>query len=144
MTFFVVVTALILLWLCTLFPIGSTLSDQSVVIVVPGGGLTTLGELPSHSKLRVDEAFKQFTAHSSSNPLIITLSGGTPHKPNPLDSEGFPVWEATAAAKALLELGVPASNIMEEITSLDTIGNVRNCVCCLVVVVIGWVSGFLP
>eukprot|EP01031_Cornospumella_fuschlensis_P025530 gene25530-30826_t len=54
---------------------------------------------------------------------VITLSGGTPHKPNPLDSKGFVVWESTAAARALLEKGVPYTDILEENFSLDTIGN---------------------
>eukprot|EP00607_Mallomonas_marina_P006209 CAMPEP_0182435154 /NCGR_PEP_ID=MMETSP1167-20130531/74045_1 /TAXON_ID=2988 /ORGANISM="Mallomonas Sp, Strain CCMP3275" /LENGTH=193 /DNA_ID=CAMNT_0024625877 /DNA_START=253 /DNA_END=834 /DNA_ORIENTATION=- len=54
---------------------------------------------------------------------IITLSGGTPHKPNPVDSNGFPILEATAAAKALIAMDINPSAILEEAFSLDTIGN---------------------
>eukprot|EP01035_Chromulina_nebulosa_P019361 gene19361-25227_t len=48
---------------------------------------------------------------------------GTTHKPNPLDGKGFPITEATAAAKELISMGIPTDNIKEELFSLDTIGN---------------------
>ena len=55
--------------------------------------------------------------------LFITLSGGTPHKPNPLDADRFPVFEAAAASAQLIKMGVPPDIIWEENFSLDTIGN---------------------
>lgn len=97
---------------------------DSVAIVVLGGGLTNDGRVPSHTQLRLDKAVSLYHHTYNKQATIITLSGGTPHKPNPLDSKGFPVWEASAAAKQLLEMGIPASQVFEENFSLDTVGNV--------------------
>lgn len=106
---------------------GTTNQNQNVAIIVPGGGLTSTGELPIHCLIRVEKAIELFHSLKSqySNIDIITLSGGTTHKPNPRDERGFPIWEATAAAKKLIELGIPSDIIKEEIVSLDTIGNVK-------------------
>ena len=93
-------------------------------IVVLGGGLTATGTLPPHTQLRVDEAIRLYRSLGG-RARIITLSGGTPYKPNPLDSKGFPILEATAAARELLHHGIPANHVFEEAFSLDTIGNVR-------------------
>lgn len=98
-------------------------------IIILGGGLMRDGSLPSHTTLRVERAVQLFH-ELQGNAVIIPLSGGTPHKPNPLDIEGFPIWESTAAAKRLLELGIPADKILEENFSLDTIGNVRRPTSC--------------
>lgn len=93
-------------------------------IVILGGGVAADGGVPEHTServklaLQVDQELKQCA-------VFVTLSGGTPHKPNPVDSKGFPIWEATAAAKALLDAGISADRILEESFSLDTIGNVR-------------------
>lgn len=92
-------------------------------IVVLGGGLTATGALPPHTQLRVDEAIRMYRSLNG-QARIITLSGGTPYKPNPLDSKGFPILEATAAARELLQRGIPADHVFEEAFSLDTIGNV--------------------
>eukprot|EP01033_Poteriospumella_lacustris_P006320 gene6320-4535_t len=91
-------------------------------IVVLGGGLTATGTLPPHTQLRVDEAIRLYRSLGG-RARIITLSGGTPYKPNPLDSKGFPILEATAAARELLHRGIPANHVFEEAFSLDTIGN---------------------
>ena len=40
--------------------------------------------------------------------------------------DGFPIYESTATAKYLLEMGVPAEKIVEESYSLDTVGNVSS------------------
>ena len=74
--------------------------------------------------LRVEAAVALFKDMAHLNPVIITLSGGTTHKPNPLDIHGFPITESTAAARKLVELGVPALQVLEENFSLDTVGNV--------------------
>jgi hypothetical protein len=96
---------------------------EKLIIVVLGGGVTPSGGVPEHTQLRINKAFEIFQQFKD-NALIITLSGGTPHKPNPLDKFGFPIWEATAAAKKLLEMGVPSTQVYEESFSLDTLGNV--------------------
>ena len=45
---------------------------------------------------------------------LIPISGGTTHRPPPLDAAGFPITEAQAGARRLLELRVPPSDIAEE------------------------------
>lgn len=100
--------------------------SDPVVIVILGGGVTAEGRVPEHTQERVKVALCVYHQEVMGNGLFITLSGGTPHKPNPLDEKGFPVWEATAAARALLEAGVPPERILEESFSLDTVGNVRS------------------
>lgn len=95
----------------------------SSAIVVLGGGVTADGQVPIHTKLRVDKAIELYH-QLGKDARIFPLSGGTPHKPNPVDSRGFPVWEACAASKALIKAGIPPSAIFEEAFSLDTVGNV--------------------
>lgn len=108
-----------------LYQLWSNISrGTSPVIVVPGGGLTSEGKVPVWTQLRLDEAVKLYKANAKRRPIIITLSAGTPHKPNPLDSKGFAIWEAAAAAKRLIEMGIPPESVYEENISLDTIGNV--------------------
>ena len=97
----------------------------SPIIVLPGGGVSPDGNIPKHTELRLQEAVKIYTKYKNLKPIIIPLSGGTPHKPSPVDSLGFPIWEATAAATRLIQLGIPADSILEESFSLDTVGNVK-------------------
>lgn len=55
-------------------------------IIILGGGLLPDGSLPPHTLLRVERAveiYHQLEGHV----VIIPLSGGTPHKPNPLDPQ---------------------------------------------------------
>jgi len=101
--------------------IGAT-EDGPTVIVVPGGGLLEDGSLPLHSLKRVEKALELYRADPSS--VIITLSAGTTHKPNPRDPEDFPLYESSVALKYLVDNGVAAQNLLEEKLSLDTIGNV--------------------
>lgn len=111
-------------------------ANNKIAIVVLGGGLLPNGDVPPHTQLRIDEAVNIYhslhaasgagSATAPSLPIdIITLSGGTPHKPNPVDNHGFPIWESSAAAKKLLEKNIPIENVLEESSSLDTVGNVR-------------------
>lgn len=109
----------------TLISLQSAIPEENLTIVILGGGLTRNGEVPLHTQLRLDLAFQLFNQNMK-RPLLITLSGGTPHKPNPLNSMGFPIFEATAAARKLIQMGVPADHVMEENFSLDTVGNVRD------------------
>ncbi len=92
------------------------------MIVVPGGGLLPNGNLPNHSNKRVDKAIELYK-QVDGNAIIIVLSAGTTHKPNPVDSKGFPITEADAAAKSLIQKGIPEKNVYQENISLDTIGN---------------------
>jgi len=88
-------------------------------IVVPGGGVREDGRLPSWVERRLERAFQ---LHRDAR-YIVTLSAGTPHRPPPLDGRGFPVMEAAAAARYLVERGVAADRILVEKYSYDTIGN---------------------
>jgi uncharacterized SAM-binding protein YcdF (DUF218 family) len=102
-------------------PFASSGANPTVVVIL-GGGVTADGKAPEHTQQRLNLALDVYK-ELDTNALFIPLSGGTPHKPNPVDQRGFPVWESTAAAKGLLERGVPAERIVEESFSLDTIGN---------------------
>lgn len=93
-----------------------------LVIVILGGGVTPEGGAPLHTQERIKVAL-EVDKEASGKAVFITLSGGTPHKPNPVDKRGFPVWESTAAAKALLAAGIPSERVLEESFSLDTVGN---------------------
>jgi uncharacterized SAM-binding protein YcdF (DUF218 family) len=103
-------------------PFASSGANPTVIVVL-GGGVTADGKAPEHTQQRLNLALDVYK-ELDTNALLIPLSGGTPHKPNPVDQRGFPVWESTAAAKGLLERGVPVERILEESFSLDTIGNV--------------------
>lgn len=103
-------------------PLSSDIIDHAIVVL--GGGVTADGTLPKHTQLRIKEAVRLYH-QLQGRARIFPLSGGTPYKPNPLDAKGFPIWEATAAARALLQESIPAEHIFEEAFSLDTIGNVR-------------------
>ena len=92
------------------------------LLIIPGGGLTSSGEIPAHTQLRLDRAVEIFRLSDSKNFIFILLSGGTPHKANPLDGSGYPIFEAAAASKKLIDMGIPPEMIMEENYSLDTIG----------------------
>lgn len=92
--------------------------SQYDAILIPGGGLTEHGELPIWTKRRLERAIQIGDFR-----FIITLSAGTTHKPPPLDEKGFPVLESVAAAKYLLQKGIPAQRILIETSSYDTIGN---------------------
>jgi uncharacterized SAM-binding protein YcdF (DUF218 family) len=97
-----------------------------IIIIVPGGGLMSDGTLPLYSEKRMQKAAELFHSYESAKQpsLIITLSAGTPHKPNPLDTEGFPLYESSMGLNFLIQSGIPANKIFEEKLSLDTIGNV--------------------
>lgn len=87
-------------------------------IIVPGGGVRESGHVPPWVKKRLDRAVE---LHQED--YIITLSAGTVHKAPLLDAQGFPVFEAVAGARYMVELGVAPEKILCETTSYDTIGN---------------------
>lgn len=71
------------------FGISEKSSKYPIAIVVLGGGLTQNGDIPLHTQLRVNKAVEMYNNFKSTGQeaKIITLSGGTTHKPNPLDSK---------------------------------------------------------
>jgi len=87
-------------------------------ILVPGGGVREGGLLPSWVQRRLDRAVQL-----RGGGYIVTLSAGTTHRPPPLDNSGFPIFESVAAARYLIDAGVPPENILTETCSYDTIGN---------------------
>ena len=87
-------------------------------VVIPGGGLREDGSLPPWIAACFDLAVKR----QPDGPFL-ALSGGSPHKPPPLDATGRPVFEAVAGAGYLLGRGIPSHRIYTEISSYDTIGN---------------------
>jgi hypothetical protein len=88
------------------------------LIIVPGGGVTSTGELPLWVSNRFDRALERGGAAP-----ILCLSAASAHKPLPLDSAGKPIFEASAGAKYLLARGIPTERIVLELASYDTIGN---------------------
>lgn len=98
----------------------SSLNIKSIVVL--GGGLSPDGTVPPHTKLRLERAVELYHKFNK-KAIIFTLSGGTPHKPNPVDKYGFPYLESSSASIELIKMGVPADSIQEEAFTIDTIGN---------------------
>lgn len=88
-------------------------------ILIPGGGLLEDGSLPPWTIARLEKAL----THKTDCRWFILLSGGTVHKPPPLNGEGFPFFESHELAKNLINAGVSSDRILTEISSYDTIGN---------------------
>ncbi len=93
------------------------MSDYDAILV-PGGGVREGGTLPARVRHRLDLA-----AQLRGKSYIVTLSAGSPHRPPPLTARGFPIFESVAAAKYLIQCGVPRDRILTETISYDTIGN---------------------
>ena len=93
-------------------------------IVVLGDGVTPEGGTPPHVESRIEVGIEQWI---KSNYLasVITVQRGNVKHVNPRDKLGFPIADASAAAKSMSKL-MPSHLIMEETQSLDTIGNVRS------------------
>jgi hypothetical protein len=87
-------------------------------ILIPGNGVRAGGELPSWVRLHLDRAVQIYDGE-----YVIALSAGTTHRPPPVDERGFPIFESVAAARYLMERGIPAGRILTETQSYDTIGN---------------------
>lgn len=90
-------------------------------ILVPGGGVRSNGQLPLWSQRRLNRAIEK---SQTTNAYIIALSAGTTHKPPPLDTDGYPIFESVASAHYLIQQGVAPEKILMETSSYDTIGNV--------------------
>lgn len=92
--------------------------SQYDAILIPGGGVREGGALPPWVRARLDRALERRRGE-----YLIALSAGTPHRPPPLDQDGFPIFESMAAAAYLVKQGVSPDRILTETCSYDTIGN---------------------
>ena len=88
-------------------------------ILIPGGGLLLDGSLPPWTQSRVDRALEL----QDQTRWIACLSGGTVHKPPPVNDAGYPIYESRAAAEYLISNGLNPEKVLTEICSYDTIGN---------------------
>ena len=88
-------------------------------ILIPGGGLLNDGSLPLWTIARLELALK----FKDQCRWFILLSGGTVHKPPPINENGFPLFESRELAKRLVSAGINPDRILTEISSYDTIGN---------------------
>ena len=77
------------------------------------------GGLPPWTAARLEKALER----EGDAKWILLLSGGTVHKPPPLDEAGFPVFESRQAAAFLAARGIDPGRILAETSSYDTIGN---------------------
>ncbi len=87
-------------------------------VLILGGGVREGGTLPAWVAARFDRALEL-----CGDSLLMPLSAGTPHRPPALDGRGFPIVEAKAGARYLMERGVDPARILIEGSSFDTIGN---------------------
>ena len=88
-------------------------------ILIPGGGLLNDGSPPPRTIARLEHALK----YRDQCRWFILLSGGTVHKPPPLNGEGYPLFESRELANLLIDAGISPDRILTEINSYDTIGN---------------------
>lgn len=88
-------------------------------VLIPGGGLLKNGFLPPWTVVRLEYALSL----KDECRWFICLSGGTVHKPPPLNEGGFPYYESHEMAKFLVKSGLDSARILTEISSYDTIGN---------------------
>ena len=88
-------------------------------ILIPGGGLLNDGSLPPWTVARLEHALSLKDVCR----WFILLSGGTVHKPPPLDEGDFPYFESHEMAKFLVKSGLESARVLTEISSYDTIGN---------------------
>jgi hypothetical protein len=99
-------------------------------VVVVAGGIEDDGTLPAWVLSRLDLAAAEYFRHAKARPratppTYVVLSGSaTPHKPPPVQRGGFTYHESTAMAEYLMEKWkVPASALLKDTASMDTIGN---------------------
>jgi hypothetical protein len=86
-------------------------------VLIPGGGVRDGGVLPPWVIARMDRAIEV-----GGTSYLVPLNAGTPHRPPPLE-DGFPITEARAGARYLLQQGVDSARLLIEECSLDSIGN---------------------
>lgn len=89
-------------------------------VIVLSGGLTDRGTPNACVTARLDTA-APFIAEAK---FVILNSRGTPHKPPPLSSSGFPIDESVASAEYLVSVhNIETDKILLDSWSMDTIGN---------------------
>lgn len=94
-------------------------------IVVMGDGVTKDLTVPKYVLLRALRAKELWQANKKAE--VCALTQGKPARPFPLNKQGFPLYDATVTAQTLINIGIPATNILEEAMSYDTEGNVKSC-----------------
>jgi uncharacterized SAM-binding protein YcdF (DUF218 family) len=87
-------------------------------ILIPGGGIKNKNDVPLWVRRRLDRVIEVYQGE-----YIIALSAGTTHKPPPLDTNGFPIFESVVSVNYLKEKGIDPQKILFETCSYDTIGN---------------------
>lgn len=80
-------------------------------LIVPGGGQTPECTLSLMVQSRFDAALRRYhevvaASGGAVRPVLIALSAGTPHKPNPRDAKGFDSKEATVGAAYVMSTEV--------------------------------------
>jgi len=88
-------------------------------ILILGGGLLLDGSMPPWTQSRLDRALEL----QDQTRWIACLSGGSVHKPPPVNDAGYPIYESRAAAEYLINNGLKPEKVLTEICSYDTIGN---------------------
>ena len=113
-------------------------NDSEIVdaIVVVAGGIEADGTLPPWVTPRLDRARERFEATGGRVKILVSGSM-TPHKPPPMGPGGFNVHESTSMASYLMERGVPATAVLKDTASMDTIGNAYYSLC-LHAIPLGW------
>ncbi|CAL5218988.1 g743 [Coccomyxa viridis] len=100
----------------------NSVRDDYDAVIALAGGLTPQGGLPEWVTRRLDAAAEIYHLQGRACP-VLCLGGGTPHKPAVLGSTGHVLHESTVCAEYLLGKGVPAADILKEVSSYDTVGN---------------------
>ena len=94
-------------------------------IIVLGGGITPNGGVPEWVKRRLDIALSLYK--NFSHPKKIICSSGVSFHMKPKIAKNKIIYDATACAKYLLNHKIKYSDIYQETTSSDTIGNAYYC-----------------
>lgn len=90
--------------------------ENANFVIIPGAGIFSDGRLTKTLTNRLDTAFEYLIVHENA---ICFVSGGK--------GENEPYTEAMAMKEYLVERGLPASRIIEEQNSSDTLQNMEFC-----------------
>jgi vancomycin permeability regulator SanA len=95
------------------------LGEEDAIFVLAGG----LNEENRNHQWVIRRLDLAIELYKIKNVPIICLGGGTYHKPSPINQEGFVMHESTVCVQYLISQGIPASSLMREWSSYDTIAN---------------------